>query len=31
VLLYLQETLTFRVLTEQAAVPLVYPAAEVPG
>ena len=30
VLLYLQETLTFRVLTEQAAVPLTYPAAE-PG
>jgi uncharacterized linocin/CFP29 family protein len=29
VLLYLQETLTFRVLTEQAAVPLTYPAAEV--
>ncbi len=28
VLLYLQETLTFRVLTEQAAVPLTYPAAE---
>lgn len=26
VLLYLQETLTFRVLTEQAAVPLIYPA-----
>jgi uncharacterized linocin/CFP29 family protein len=28
VLLYLQETLTFRVLTEQAAVPLNYPAAD---
>jgi len=28
VLLYLQETFTFRVLTEQAAVPLTYPAAE---
>jgi uncharacterized linocin/CFP29 family protein len=27
VLLYLQETLTFRVLTAQAAVPLIYPAA----
>jgi uncharacterized linocin/CFP29 family protein len=26
VLLYIQETLTFRVLTEQAAVPLIYPA-----
>ena len=31
VLLYLQETLTFRVLTEQAAVPLIYPAAKVSG
>jgi uncharacterized linocin/CFP29 family protein len=29
VLLYLQETFTFRVLTEQAAVPLTYPVAEV--
>jgi len=28
VLLYLQETFTFRVLTEQAAVPLTYPATE---
>lgn len=28
VLLYLQETFTFRVLTEQAAVPLTYPAQE---
>jgi uncharacterized linocin/CFP29 family protein len=27
VLLYLQETLTFRVLTEEAAVPLIYPAS----
>jgi uncharacterized linocin/CFP29 family protein len=28
VLLYLQETFTFRVLTPQASVPLTYPAAE---
>jgi uncharacterized linocin/CFP29 family protein len=28
VLLYLQETFTFRVLTPEAAVPLTYPAAE---
>jgi len=29
VLLYLQETFTFRVLTPQASVPLTYPAADV--
>ena len=29
VLVYLQETFTFRVLTPQASVPLTYPAADV--